>query len=242
MVLAVAATSPLIRALTRACGSSSPVASLPNWECRLGDVQGWLNGVSALDGLIVEVIDREGGPETPRSGRELAVEQTTGLRAFAHVLSTALRRMARSRRGHVACVIRQGNANVNSSLCESAIALIRSAAMEMEYYGISVNAVVASGSLPSSAANESQSACEMALTRAAELAYLLTRTAVGQVRGQALLLTHAQLALIAPPKVKHQLVKANRRFATPELEVLAPLLLATGDQDAPGLAFTMEGT
>src|SRR4051812_32343726 len=158
-----------------------------------------------------------GGRQRAREPGAAAIVTADTVAELARLTRTAVQPMVRRRAGALVCVVRHPPADdpARTALGEAAAAFVRSAAADLDYYGVPVSGVLSVG----------------ADDAAAQLAQVL---ATGVGAGEVYLLTGTELGRLAPPAVERELVRSDRRLRTAEVgEALARSLRPAHPADPP---------
>src|SRR5512133_62983 len=133
---------------------------------------------------------RRGQDRAPEAS-EAAIVTADTVAELARLTRAAVRPMVRRRVGTLVCVVRHPPTDdpARSALGEAAAAFVRSAAADLNYYGVPVSGVL---SVDADAA-------------AAQVARVL---ATGAGAGEIYLVTGTELARLAPPAVERELVRS----------------------------------
>ena len=170
------------------------VEMLGSLSMALDDVRGRVTDEASSDADLERWLQELG------SIRAVVLE-ATDVRSLARLTRVAVRPMVRRRGGKLVCVVRHpASADPpGTTLCEATAAFVRSAAADLDYYGIAVFGVIGVDADPG----------------AARLAALLTTE--GTTAGEVYLVTGTELSRLAPPAVERELVRSDRRLRTAEV-------------------------
>lgn len=141
------------------------------------------------------------------------------VRELARLARAAARPMVARRRGTLVCLVRHpASADLpGTARCEATAAFVRSAAADLDYYGVSACGVVSVDSDPA----------------AARLARILATGEATAGPGEVYLVTGTELGRLAPPAVDRELVRSDRRIGTAEAAAAAARWLGSARAGPP---------
>jgi NAD(P)-dependent dehydrogenase (short-subunit alcohol dehydrogenase family) len=148
----------------------------------------------------------------PRSAgpAEVAIVTADSVAELARLARVAVRPLVRRRAGALVCVVRHPPADdpARSALGEAAAAFVRSAAADLDYYGVPVSGVL-------SVDTDTDTDADADAARLAQVLAEVLPTGVGA--GEVYLVTGTELARLAPPAVERELVRSDRRLGPAEV-------------------------